>query len=47
MSMNHIVSNLLVYGSLPEDSILWQLSEICAALENRDGEKGRLKAPGI
>ena len=27
--MNEIVSNLLVYGSLPEDSILWQLADIC------------------
>ena len=30
--MNEIVSNLLVYGSLPEDSILWQLADICEKL---------------
>ena len=41
--MNHIVSNLLVYGSLPEDSILWQLSEICAALENGTEKKDVLR----
>lgn len=33
--MNHIISNLLVYGKLPEDSILWQLADICEKLENR------------
>lgn len=32
--MNQIVSNLLVYGQLPEDSILWQLSDICEQLKN-------------
>ena len=31
--MNQIVSNLLVYGKLPEDSILWQLSDICMRLK--------------
>lgn len=41
--MNHIVSNLLVYGSLPEESILWQLSEICAALENGTEKKDVLR----
>lgn len=32
--MNQIISNLLVYGQLPEDSILWQLSDICEKLKN-------------
>lgn len=32
--MNQIVSNLLMYGSLPEDSILWQLADICEKLRN-------------
>lgn len=33
--MNHIISNLLVYGKLPEDSILWQLADICEKLEDQ------------
>ena len=37
--MNQIVSNLLVYGNLPEDSILWQLSDICMRL--KDGSQDR------
>jgi len=37
--MNQIVSNLLMYGSLPEDSILWQLADICEKL--RDGTVSR------
>lgn len=37
--MNRIVSNLLVYGSLPKDSILWQLADICEKL--RDGTVNR------
>lgn len=37
--MNRIVSNLLVYGSLPEDSILWQLADICEKL--KDGTVSR------
>lgn len=37
--MNQIVSNLLVYGQLPEDSILWQLSDICEKL--KDGSVSR------
>ena len=44
--MNQIVSNLLVYGSLPEDSILWQLADICEKLRNgeesRDALRGRV-----
>lgn len=41
--MNHIVSNLLVYGSLPEDSILWQLADICEKLENGTEKKDVLR----
>ena len=37
--MNQIISNLLVYGSLPEDSILWQLADICEKL--KDGTVSR------
>ena len=37
--MNQIVSNLLVYGKRPEDSILWQLSDICMRL--KDGSQDR------
>ena len=37
--MNEIVSNLLVYGSLPEDSILWQLADICEKLKNQTESK--------
>lgn len=44
--MNHIVCNLLVYGQLPEDSILWQFADICEKLENggesRDALRGRV-----
>ena len=46
--MNEIVSNLLVYGSLPEDSILWQLADICEKL--KDGTETKVvedrKLPG-
>ncbi len=37
--MNQIVSNLLMYGQLPEDSILRQLSDICEKL--KDGSESR------
>ena len=40
--MNEIVSNLLVYGSLPEDSILWQLADICVNLKNQTETKAAL-----
>lgn len=44
--MNQIISNLLVYGSLPEESILWQLSDICEKLKNggegHDALRGRV-----
>ena len=41
--MNEIVSNLLVYGSLPEDSILWQLADICEKLKNQTESKDALR----
>ena len=41
--MNQIVSNLLVYGSLPEDSILWQLADICEKLSNADESRDALR----
>jgi Mg2+ and Co2+ transporter CorA len=41
--MNQIVSNLLVYGQLPEDSILWQLSDICEKLKNGSETKDSLR----
>ncbi len=42
--MNEIVSNLLVYGSLPEDSILWQLADICEKLKNQTETKAALRS---
>ena len=41
--MNQIVSNLLVYGQLPEDSLLWQLSDICEKLKNGSESKDALR----
>ncbi len=41
--MNQIVSNLLVYGQLPEDSILWQLSDICEKLKNGTESRDTLR----
>ena len=41
--MNEIVSNLLVYGSLPEDSILWQLADICEKLKDGTETKAALR----
>lgn len=32
--MNHITSKLLIYGDMPKDSILMELSDICEKLEN-------------
>ena len=38
--MNHILSRLIMYGDMPQDSILMQLADICAQLETDDaGEK--------
>ena len=44
--MNEIVSNLLVYGSLPEDSILWQLADICEKLKDEGGAQRPRFPPG-
>ena len=33
--MNHIVSKLLMYGDMPQDSILMQLSDICIQLHTK------------
>ena len=41
--MNRILSNLLVYGKLPKDSILWQLSDICAKLKSGAESKDVLR----
>lgn len=41
--MNQIVSNLLVYGQLPEDSILWQLADICEKLKSGSESKDALR----
>ncbi len=41
--MNQIVSNLLVYGQLPEDSLLWQLSDICEQLKHGTESKDALR----
>ena len=37
--MNHIVSKLLIYGDMPKDSILMELSNICECLENKSESK--------
>ena len=37
--MDHIVSKLLIYGSMPEDSILMQVADICT--KTRDGSQSR------
>ena len=31
--MNHILSKLIMYGSMPQDSILMQLAQICGDLQ--------------
>ena len=45
--MNEIVSNLLVYGSLPEDSILWQLADICEKLKEGTETKAALSGEAL
>ena len=40
--MNHIVSKLLIYGDMPKDSILMELSDICEKLENNIQSKDQL-----
>lgn len=42
--MNAIISNLLVYGSLPEESILWQLADICEKLKEGKESKDILRS---
>ncbi len=36
MTMNHILSKLIMYGDMPKDSILMQLADICAQAEGDD-----------
>lgn len=33
--MNHIISKLLIYGDMPKDSILMELSDICKKIEDK------------
>lgn len=40
--MNHIISKLIIYGSMPKDSILMQLAQICAYAENDTKNKDEL-----
>ena len=37
--MNHILSRLIMYGDMPQDSILMQLADICAQLETDDARE--------
>ena len=41
--MNQIISNLLVYGQLPEDSILWQFADICEKLKSGTESRENLR----
>ena len=41
--MNHILSRLIMYGDMPKDSILMQLSDICAQLEAGEADKTVLR----
>lgn len=41
--MNHIISNLLIYGDMPEDSILMELGKICEALSSKEVSKDALR----
>ena len=41
--MNHILSNLLMYGSMPKDCILMELGEICRQLEEQSASKDELR----
>ena len=40
--MDHIVSKLLMYGDMPKDSILMELSSICLDLREGGQTKDRL-----
>jgi hypothetical protein len=42
--MHNIVSKLLIYGDMPKDSILMELSRVCKALESGEYEKDELIA---
>lgn len=41
--MNHIISNLMIYGDMPENSILMELGKICAALSREEVSKDELR----
>ncbi len=41
--MNHIISRLLMYGDMEEDSILMQLANICEKIENNSDSLDRLR----
>ena len=41
--MNHILSRLIMYGDMPKESILMQLADICAQLEEGTTEKTVLR----
>lgn len=41
--MNHIISNLLIYGDMPEDSILMELGKICKELSREQSSKDELR----
>lgn len=40
--MNDIISKLIIYGDLPEDSILMQLSDVCRQLKSGEYKKDEL-----
>lgn len=40
--MNNIISKLLIYGDMPEDSILMELSDICHRVKKGDFDKDEL-----
>lgn len=42
--MNHIISKLIIYGSMPEDCILMQLEQICADAERDAKSRDELLA---
>ena len=41
--MNNIISNLLLYGDLPEDSILMELSDIFATFNSKKYDEDKLR----
>ena len=42
--MDHIISKLLIYGDLPEDSILMQMGDICRQAREHTQSKDELIA---